>query len=102
VQVRVDRLGLQRLECAAATVDQRLADPERSLNPAILSELAIQVGLDVAAGERCHRDVAEVREQVDLELALHVGQAVRPRALADLALVVLSASCAIAGTSRST
>jgi hypothetical protein len=33
--------------------------------------------------------VAEVWERVDLELSLHVGQAVRPQALADLALVVL-------------
>jgi len=89
VQLRVDRLGLQRLECAAATVDQWLADPERGLNPAILSELAIQVGLDVAAGGVGHWYVAEVWEQVDLELSLHVGQAVRPQALADLALVVL-------------
>ena len=74
---------------AAATVDQRLADRQRCLDPAVLGELAVEVGLDVAARQFGHGDVAEVRQQVDLELALHVGQAVRAQPLADLALVVL-------------
>ena len=59
------------------------------LDPAVLGELAIEVGLDVAAGHLAHEDVAEVRQQVDLELALDVGQAALAQALADLALVVL-------------
>jgi len=33
--------------------------------------------------------VTEVRQQVDLQLALHVSQAVRAQSLSDLALVVL-------------
>src|SRR3954451_9720886 len=89
MQVRVDRLRSQRLKCPAATVDQRLADRPRRLNPAILRELAIEIRLDIAARELGHLDVPEVREEVDLELAPHVGQAARPQALADLALVVL-------------
>ena len=68
---------------------QRLADRERGLDPAVLCELAVEVGLDVAARQLAHRDVTEVRQQVDLELALHVGQAVRAQPFADLALVVL-------------
>src|SRR3954451_24658725 len=89
MQVRVDRLRSQRLKCPAATVDQRLADRPRRLHPAILRELAVEIRLDIAARELRHLDVPEVREEVDLKLALHVGQAARPQALADLALVVL-------------
>ena len=89
VQVRVDRLRAQRLHRAPATVDERLADRQGCLDAAVLGELSVEVGLDVAARQFAHGDVAEVRQQVDLELALHVGQAVRAQPLADLALVVL-------------
>ena len=68
---------------------ERLADRERCLDPAVLGELSVEVGLDVAARQLGHDDVAEVRQQVDLELALHVGQAVRAQSLSDFALVVL-------------
>ena len=89
VQVRVDRLRPQRLHRAPAPVDQRLADRQGCLDPAVLGELAVEVGLDVAARQFAHGDVTEVRQQVDLELALHVSQAVRAQPLSDLALVVL-------------
>src|SRR3954454_22095702 len=89
MQVRGDRLRSQRRKSPAATVGQRLADRPRRLHPAILRELAIEIRLDIAARELGHRDVTEVREEMDLELAPHVGQAARPQALADLALVVL-------------
>ena len=68
---------------------ERLADCQRCLDPAVLCELSVEVGLDVAARQFAHDDVAEVRQQVDLELALHVSQAVRAQSLSDFALVVL-------------
>jgi hypothetical protein len=77
VQVRVDRLRPQRLKRAPAAVDQRFADRKGGLDSTVLGELAVQVGLDVAARQFAHGDVAEVRQQVDLELAPHVSQAVR-------------------------
>src|SRR3954451_8227117 len=89
VQVRVDGLRLQRLQRTAAAVGQGFADRQGSLDPAVLGELAIEVGLDVAARQLAHGDVAEMRQQMDLELALDVGQAARTQGLADLPLVML-------------
>jgi hypothetical protein len=89
MQVWGDRLRPQRLKRAPAAVDQRLADRKGGLTPAVLGELAVQARLDVATRQLAHGDVAEVWPQVDLELALHVSQAIRAQPLADLALVVL-------------
>lgn len=89
VQVRVDRLRAQRLHRAPAPIDERLADRQCGLDPAVLCELPVEVGLDVAARQLADGDVAEVRQQMNFELALHVGQAVGAQALPDFALVVL-------------
>jgi hypothetical protein len=89
VQLRVDGLRAQRLHRPPAPVDERFADRERCLDPTVLCEFPIEIGLDVAAGELAHDDGSEVRQQVDLQLPLHVGQAVGAQSLSDLALVVL-------------
>ena len=89
VQVRVDRLRLQRLHRAPAPIHERLADRQGCLDPAVLGKLAVEVGLDVAARQFAHGDIGQVRQQVDLELALHVSQAVRAQPLSDFPLVVL-------------
>jgi hypothetical protein len=89
VQLRVDRLRTQRLHRAPAPIHQRLADCQRCLDPAVLRQLSIKVGLDVATRQFAQGDLTEVRQQVDLELALHVSQAVRAQPLSHLALVVL-------------
>ena len=87
--MRVDRLRTQRLKRAPAAVDQRFTNRKGGLDPAVLGELAIQVGLDVAARQFAHGDGPEVRQQVDLKLAPHVSQAVRAQPLSDFALIVL-------------
>jgi hypothetical protein len=62
--VRVDRLRTQRLKRAPAAVDQRFTNRKGGLDPAVLGELAVQVGLDVATRQLARSDVAEVRQQV--------------------------------------
>ena len=86
VQVGVDRLRTQRLHRSPTSVDERLADCERCLDAAVLCELSVEVGLDVAARQLAHDDVTEVRQQVDLELALDVGQAAWAESLSNFAL----------------
>lgn len=87
--MRVDGLRAQWLHRTPAAVHERLADRQRRLDPTVLCELSIEVGLDVAAREVAHRDLTEVRQQVNLKLSLHVRQAVGAQPLSDFALVVL-------------
>lgn len=87
--MRVDGLRAQWLHRTPAAVHERLADRQRRLDPTVLRELSIEVGLDVAAREVAHRDLTEVRQQVNLKLSLHVRQAVRAEPLSDFALIVL-------------